>query len=96
MIAMGTQYGYGIRISELTQTDLAEVLFCSALQPSQAVDHDTVHEAVAEGLRAHDGRITDFAEQLAESYGKDPEITCRRMRWCRDLVGQVFPALVTH
>src|SRR5688572_24387858 len=90
MIAIDTQHGSGIRVSELTTTDLAEVLFCSSLQPSEVADPDTVRAAVAGSLRSHDGRVTACAEELAESYGKDPETTCRRMRWCRDLVGQVF------
>jgi hypothetical protein len=90
MIAMDTQYGYGIRFDQLTATDLAEVLFCSSMQPSDAADHEAVRAAVAATLTAHAGRVTSCAEQLAESYGKDPEGTCRRMRWSRDLVARVF------
>jgi hypothetical protein len=75
----------------LTMGDLAEALFCSSLQPSEAVDSETVHAAIDASLRSHHGRIRECAEELAASYGKDPEITCLRMRWARSVVATTFP-----
>ncbi len=76
---------------DLTVGDLAEALFCSSLQPSESVDPDTVVAAIDRSLRSHHGQIRECAEELAASYGKDPEITCLRMRWARSLVMGTFP-----
>ena len=75
----------------MTVGDLAEVLFCSSLQPSEAADPDTVVEALAKALSSHHGEIRECAEELAASYGKDPEITCLRMRWARTVIARTFP-----
>ncbi len=77
---------------DLTQGDLAEVLFCSSLQPSQEPDADTVVQALSQSLRSHHGQIRECAGELAASYGKDPEITCLRMRWARTMIARTFPA----
>lgn len=69
----------------MTVADLAEILFCSSLQPSQQVDDDTVHAAVSQSLGRHHGVVRECAEELAECYGKDPDVACTRMRWCRDV-----------
>ena len=76
----------------MTMGDLAEALFCSSLQPSDAVDAAQVHAAIDASLRSHHGQIRECAEELAASYGKDPEITCLRMRWARSVVARTFPA----
>lgn len=76
---------------KLTVGDLAEVLFCSSLQPSDEVDPEKVFSALDQSLRAHHGEIRECAEELAASYGKDPEITCLRMRWARAVVTRTFP-----
>ena len=77
---------------DLTEGDLAELLFCSSLQPSQDPDPQTVVEALSQCLRSHHGQIRECAEELAASYGKDPEITCLRMRWARAVIARTFPA----
>ena len=79
-------------VPNLTQGDLAELLFCSTLQPSQDPDPQTVVEALSKSLRSHHGQIRECAEELAASYGKDPEITCLRMRWARTVIARTFPA----
>lgn len=76
---------------DMTQGDLAEVLFCSSLQPSQDADATTVVEALSRSLRSHHGQIRACAEELAASYGKDPEIACLRMRWARTVIARTFP-----
>jgi len=76
----------------MTAGDLAEVLFCSSLQPSEIADSDSVYAAIDQSLRSHHGLIRECAEELAASYGKDPEITCVRMRWARSVVARTFPA----
>ena len=76
----------------MTMGDLAEALFCSSLQPSDAADAAKVHAAIDASLRIHHGQIRECAEELAASYGKDPEITCLRMRWARSVVARTFPA----
>ena len=76
----------------MTMGDLAEALFCSSLQPSDAVNADLVQAAINASLRSHHGQIRECAEELAASYGKDPEITCLRMRWARTMIARTFPA----
>ena len=97
MIDMGTQAGNTIQtvpsgdLAGATAADLAEILFCSSLQPSQGTDPDTVRAALQQSLRLHEGRVAACAEELAACYGKEPDVACHRMRWCRDLVARLFP-----
>jgi hypothetical protein len=79
-------------VPNMTQGDLAELLFCSTLQPSQDPDPEAVVKALSQSLRSHHGQILECAEELAASYGKDPEITCLRMRWARTVIARTFPA----
>jgi hypothetical protein len=74
----------------MTLDELAELLFCSSLQPSQYVDSAVVCTALAESLDAHHGRISECVEELAACYGKDPEVTCHRMRWARTVIAQAY------
>lgn len=74
----------------LSIADLAEILFCSTLQPSQTVDGAAVQAAVSQSLRVHDGGVQACAAELAACYGKDPDVACVRMRWCRDLAARFF------
>jgi hypothetical protein len=75
----------------MTVCELSELLFCSTLQPSQVIDMATVTAALAQSLRSHAGQLRTCAAELAASYGKDPEITCSRMRWARDLIATAYP-----
>ncbi|MGQ0464854.1 MAG: hypothetical protein ACT4QG_06000 [Sporichthyaceae bacterium] len=84
----GTSEAHSCELAGMTLSELAELLFCSPLQPSQQVDAQAIDAALAESLRAHHGQVAECAEELAASYGKDPEVTCRRMRWARAIVSQ--------
>jgi uncharacterized membrane protein len=69
--------------------DLAEILFCSDLQPSQHPTAAEVRAAVAGCLRSY-GAVDACACELAHRYGEDPETACSRMRWCRRTVAEAF------
>jgi hypothetical protein len=71
--------------------ELSELLFCSTLQPSQVIDGETIVAALAQSLRTHRGQVGVCAEELAASYGKDPQVTCARMRWARALIAAAYP-----
>ena len=71
--------------------ELSELLFCSTLQPSQVIDGETIVAALAQSLRSHRGQVRVCAEELAASYGNDPQVTCARMRWARDLIAAAYP-----
>ena len=75
----------------MTVCELSELLFCSTLQPSQVIDMETVTAALAQSLRLHAGQLRTCAGELAASYGKDPETTCSRMRWARNLISMTYP-----
>lgn len=77
--------------ADMTVGDLAEVLFCSTLQPSEPVDPAKVQAVLSSTLHSHHGEVRECAEELATSYGKDPEVTCLRMRWARSVVAATFP-----
>lgn len=77
-------------LEAMSFSELAELLFCSTLQPSQPVDAAAVETALTQSLRMHHGQVRECAEELAASYGKDPEVTCLRMRWARSVVSQNF------
>jgi len=79
--------------AHMSLNDLAELLFCSTLQPSQLVDASAVHSALAQTLYSHHGEVRECAAELAASYGKDPEITCLRMRWARELISATYLAV---
>ncbi|HEY2834450.1 MAG TPA: hypothetical protein VGJ14_18665 [Sporichthyaceae bacterium] len=79
--------------AHMSLNDLAELLFCSTLQPSQRVDASAVHSALAQALHSHHGLVVECAAELAASYGKDPEVTCLRMRWARDLISATYLAV---
>ncbi|MBA3743278.1 hypothetical protein [Sporichthya sp.] len=71
---------------DLSVTELAKVLFCSDLQPSQAAEPQAVSTALRRGLRAHGGQLEICAAELASCYGDDPETASRRMRWALSLI----------
>jgi hypothetical protein len=75
----------------MTACELSELLFCSTLQPSQVIDMDTVTAALAQSLRTQAGQFRACAADLAASYGKDPDTTCSRMRWARNLIAAAYP-----
>ena len=78
--------------ARMSLNELAELLFCSTLQPSQRVDASAVHSALAQALHSHHGLVQECAAELAACYGKDPDIACTRMRWARDLISATYLA----
>ena len=72
--------------SGLTVEVLAEVLFCSDLQPSQRPTTVEVLRALIRGLSREGDPVRDCVAQLASDYGKDPDAACGRMRWARSAV----------
>jgi hypothetical protein len=86
-----TEQTMDLGANDLTVIDLAEVLFCSSLQPSDSSDLDRVVAALRQSLQSHHGAVRECAEELAASYGEDPEITCLRMRWARSVIYRTFP-----
>lgn len=71
-------------------SDLAALVFCSALQPSQAPGSAAVCAVVQEGLGRGEATARECAAEVAASYGDDPESACRRMRWARAVVMAAF------
>ena len=66
----------------------ADALFASVLQRSDEPSADQVRKAVAAAMRAYGGR--GCAERVAQEFGDHPEAAVARMRWAREVVGEVF------
>ena len=71
-----------VQLVILPEDFLAEVLFCSALQPSDQPTPQQVRDAVLASWHAHHDEPQECVEQLAADYGNHPELACARMRWC--------------
>jgi hypothetical protein len=76
--------------ADMSVGDLAELLFCSSLQPSQRPTAQAVRIAVRESLRRHNDSLRECAAHVASCYGNNPEQTCARMRWARSLATASF------
>ena len=74
-------------------SDLAKVLFVSALQASENPSPEQVRAAIERGLRACDGDCTPCAVYIAQEAGDHPETYVSRMRWALDAVVEAYPAL---
>lgn len=73
-----------------TATDLvAEALFVSDLQPSQAPTVAVVREAVTRTLLALGSAGCTAA--MATEFGDHPESAVRRMGWVRDIITAAYP-----
>jgi len=64
-----------------------EALFASELQRSDALTSERVMEAIA-------GAVLRFgpdgcADRMAQEFGDHPEEACERMRWARELLGEL-------
>ncbi len=64
-------------------SDLAAIVFCSALQPSQLPGRTAVLAAVAEILARDEVAVDWCVAEMAARYGDDPDSASRRMRWAR-------------
>jgi hypothetical protein len=64
-----------------------EALFASALQQSDLVTADTVSEAISRSMQllGADG----CASRMAQEFGDHPEAASERMRWARQLLGDL-------
>ena len=68
----------------------ADALFASMLQRSDGSSAGQVRKAIAATMRAYGGR--GCAERVAQEFGDHPETAVARMRWAREVVGEVFTA----
>ena len=66
----------------------ADALFASMLQSSDGPSAGQVRQADAAAVRAYGGR--GCAERVAQEFGDHPETAVARMRWAREVVGEVF------
>ena len=78
---------------------VCEALFASPLQPSDALTAETVADAIGSTVR----RLgpAGCASDMAQEFGDHPEEATDRMRWVRQLTGDLcaylcFPADVPH
>lgn len=74
----------------ITTTELAQVLFATALQPSDESSPFEIREAVDERLCACGGDPTRCAAYVAQEAGDHPETYVRRMRWALDAVSGAY------
>ncbi|MCW2502105.1 MAG: hypothetical protein JWO79_389 [Actinomycetia bacterium] len=65
-------------------TTMANALFVSTLQPSDAPAIEQVEEAIVSCLRTY--RATGCAVRAAAEYGEHPEEAASRMRWALSVV----------
>ena len=75
-------------MTRLNVTDArCEALFASGLQRSDAPDAEMVAEVISHAVRQLGTR--GCAGRMAQEFGDHPEIAADRMRWVRQLVGEV-------
>jgi hypothetical protein len=85
-------------VTTMTVSDVAcEALFASSLQPSDAPTAGTVADAIGSTVRRLGA--SGCASRMAQEFGDHPETAADRMRWIRQLTGDLsgclfFPAVV--
>ena len=86
----------GVKTRRLASTRLSvtdarcEALFASGLQRSDAPDAGMVAEVISRAVRQLGTR--GCAGRMAQEFGDHPEMAADRMRWVRQLVGEVSAA----
>jgi hypothetical protein len=70
--------------------DLAEVLFASTLQASEAPTASQVRMAVEQGLRMWSEDCMACVSCVAQEAGDHPDEFARRMHWALDTVRSVY------
>jgi hypothetical protein len=70
---------------------VCEALFASPLQPSDTLTAETVAEALASTVRRLGAAGCN--SQMAEEFGNHPEQAADRMRWIRQLTGDLSSCL---
>ena len=73
--------------------DLAEVLFASTLQASEAPTASQVRMVVEQGLRTWSEDCMACASCVAQEAGDHPDEFARRMHWALETVRSVFGQL---
>jgi hypothetical protein len=71
-------------------TDLAEVLFVSTLQASEAPSASQVRTVVEQGLRAWTEDCMSCVSCVAQEAGDHPDEFARRMHWALATVRSVY------
>jgi hypothetical protein len=75
-------------MTRLTVDDArCKALFVSGLQRSDAPTADMVAEAIRRSVQRFG--VRGCTSQMAQEFGDHPEAAVNRMRWVRQLVGQV-------
>jgi hypothetical protein len=64
-----------------------EALFASALQRSDALTAEAVSEAISQAVRVLGA--TGCASRMAQEFGDHPEEASARMRWARQILGDL-------
>jgi hypothetical protein len=75
-----------------TTADLAEVLFASTLQASEAPTPTQVRMVIEKGLRAWNEECPACVARVAQEAGDHPEDFVRRMHWALETVQSVYGA----
>jgi hypothetical protein len=70
---------------------VCEALFASALQPSDLLTPETVAHAIGSTIRRLGA--AGCSSHLAEEFGEHPELAADRMRWIRELTGDLSGCL---
>lgn len=78
-------------MSTMTVSELAQILFASALQASDRPSPDQVRHAIDARLCACGGDQTSCAAYVAQEAGDHPETYAARMRWAIATVTSVYP-----
>ncbi|MEV0228829.1 hypothetical protein [Nonomuraea sp. NPDC050786] len=74
----------------MTTTELAQVLFATALQPSDRLSPYQIRAAVDQRLCACGGDPGRCAAYVAQEAGDHPETYVARMRWALDAVACAY------
>ncbi|TDD44001.1 hypothetical protein E1286_28010 [Nonomuraea terrae] len=78
----------------MTTTELAQVLFSTALQPSDELSPFQIRQAVDARLCACGGDPSRCASYVAQEAGDYPETYVRRMRWALGAVADAYATAV--
>jgi hypothetical protein len=70
--------------------ETGEALFASGLQRSDVLTPETLAEAVGRALRQFGP--AGCAARMAQEFGDHPEVAASRMRWIRQVLGQMSAA----
>ncbi|MDP9841018.1 hypothetical protein [Streptosporangium lutulentum] len=75
-------------------SDLAQVLFASALQASEDPSPDRVRATIEDQIRLRHADLACCAAFVAQEAGDHPEAYETRMRWALNAVHEAHPAIL--